>query len=275
MIQDVRQQLKQEYGSLFANQVLASLSFQNIPPAPILADVIRHYWSVSSSGEPFGSSTYTDGGMGLVFDLDNPRLSVFQGPQMPARLQQFHQPRRLLGVRFTIGGGDHFFRGHQEHWHQDTLLSDLDYSLFNQMQDQLQSCDRLSERIKVLDQTLSQYLLTTPVKSHKLSPILSLLLPDSQVIKIESIADQAGVSQRKLNRLFKKQSGYSPKQIGKIFRVDACRRILSAKESWDHQDIVYRLGYYDQAHFIREFRELTQTTPEAYRARKQQALWNK
>jgi len=268
------QQLQQNFGSLFSDKVLAPLSFQNVPAAPALSAFIKHYWYVSYRGnKPFTAKTYADASMGLEFDLDELQNSVFQGPQLSAQVNHFDKPRTLLGVRFTIGGMQHFFAGGHECWHKQIKLSDVNYPLFNHMQQALSTAKHLAIAVGLLDELFIQYLSSNSVSDVGIQNILPRLIPSYQGIQMKSLADELFISQRKLNRMFSQNIGYSPKQLCKIFRVDASRRLLSARKAANNQELIYQLGYYDQAHFIHEFSELTGDTPNQYRNRKQQQLW--
>lgn len=65
---------------------------------------------------------------------------------------------------------------------------------------------------------------------------------------------------------FRDQVGVPPKTLARIFRFErACARIRRAgNEGWG--EIALACGYYDQAHFNRDFREFAATTPTEYMA---------
>ena len=66
-------------------------------------------------------------------------------------------------------------------------------------------------------------------------------------------------SERHRRRLYQQQIGLAPKQVARIVRFQqALHELRTADE-------VSLEGYYDQAHFIREFRAFTGMTPTAYR----------
>ena len=70
-----------------------------------------------------------------------------------------------------------------------------------------------------------------------------------------------GISRRRLQRLFKFYIGDSPKTFSQVVRF---QQILSAKRSLERlkkEKIFFDAGYYDQAHFIKEFKTFYGTTP--------------
>lgn len=69
---------------------------------------------------------------------------------------------------------------------------------------------------------------------------------------------------RQLERKFAKKVGISPKQLGKIIRLQTALKLLLNGEAKNLTDIAYESEYYDQAHFIKDFKEFTGTTPKEF-----------
>lgn len=79
--------------------------------------------------------------------------------------------------------------------------------------------------------------------------------------RVEVVADAIGVGRRRLERLFNLQVGVGPKELASLVRFDRAARQLGRK-SWI--GIALDAGYADQAHFIRDFRRRTGTTPTEF-----------
>lgn len=86
--------------------------------------------------------------------------------------------------------------------------------------------------------------------------------PDKSSIK--TISDKVGYSQKHLIKIFKDHVGLTPKEYLKIMRFQkAIQEIGQAKQiAWAH--IALESGYYDQAHFINDFKLFSGYTPQAY-----------
>lgn len=69
---------------------------------------------------------------------------------------------------------------------------------------------------------------------------------------------------RQLERKFIKQIGISPKQLGKVIRLQTALKMLLNRQSENLTKIAYESDYYDQAHFIKDFKEFTGTTPKDF-----------
>jgi AraC-like DNA-binding protein len=74
-------------------------------------------------------------------------------------------------------------------------------------------------------------------------------------------------SQRTLERLFRRTTGLTLKQFVRITRFLTVRNAIADGRFTNWHDVLHAGGYYDQAHFIKEFARFTGQTPSAYFAR--------
>jgi len=97
-----------------------------------------------------------------------------------------------------------------------------------------------------------------------LSGIVELVRSEPSLSRAGDLAERAGVSSRTLERLFRRYVGVSPKWVIRRYRVhEACERVRSgAPASWPA--LAQELGYFDQAHFIRDFKSQVGRTPAEY-----------
>ncbi|NJO81981.1 MAG: AraC family transcriptional regulator [Blastochloris sp.] len=79
---------------------------------------------------------------------------------------------------------------------------------------------------------------------------------------IRDLRIDVGVSERTLQRLFKQHCGVAPKTFSQLTRFWCALQLLEHGTSWT--DIIMRTGYYDQSHFIREFKTFSLMTPSDY-----------
>ena len=84
--------------------------------------------------------------------------------------------------------------------------------------------------------------------------------------RASQLAERLGVSRRTLERFFRRYVGVGPKWIVRRFRIhEACERIAAgAPACWSA--LAAELGYFDQAHFIRDFKSQVGRTPSEYAA---------
>jgi AraC-like DNA-binding protein len=93
--------------------------------------------------------------------------------------------------------------------------------------------------------------------------IVALATARRGATSVRELADASGYSERQLRRIFLDNVGVAPKDFGRIVRATAALRGLAAvPSSWSGYATAH--GYYDQAHFIAEFREVVGQTPTRF-----------
>ena len=85
---------------------------------------------------------------------------------------------------------------------------------------------------------------------------------------VEILSDHAGLSGRRLARLFALEVGLTPKLYARVLRFRRVLQLTHVDRPVDWSDIAHRCGYFDQAHFIRDFKEFSGLTPGDYLARR-------
>lgn len=85
------------------------------------------------------------------------------------------------------------------------------------------------------------------------------------VIRVDELANQAGVTTRTLERMFLEHTGLSPKTFARMIRFqNALARLRNGRTVSSLADLAVDCGYSDQAHFIKEFKTLSQRLPTRF-----------
>lgn len=90
------------------------------------------------------------------------------------------------------------------------------------------------------------------------------LMQNNGLVSIEALSNQINVSRRSLERHFEVNIGMSPKYYAKVLRFNYAFGLKRANPNLDWFDIIYDCGYFDQTHFIKEFRHFTGQPPVAF-----------
>jgi AraC-like DNA-binding protein len=85
-------------------------------------------------------------------------------------------------------------------------------------------------------------------------------------LTIDQLAVQQSTSRRQLERRFANTVGLSPKQLAKIIRLQHTLKNLEQKQFNNLASLAVENGYFDQAHFIKDFKEFTGITPKQFYA---------
>src|SRR5262245_39300869 len=82
--------------------------------------------------------------------------------------------------------------------------------------------------------------------------------------RVSELADYCQISVRQLERGFQRVIGTSPKNFARTLRFQEAERRLMFDPDTDLTDLSYECGYFDQAHFIKDFKAFTGKTPTEY-----------
>ncbi|HTD93876.1 MAG TPA: helix-turn-helix domain-containing protein, partial [Chitinophagaceae bacterium] len=83
-------------------------------------------------------------------------------------------------------------------------------------------------------------------------------------LEISELADRLEIQRRKMERRFRSAIGLSPKQLSRAVRLQAAIRLLAGRKFSSLTDLALESGYFDQAHFIKDFREFTGRSPKSF-----------
>jgi AraC-like DNA-binding protein len=90
------------------------------------------------------------------------------------------------------------------------------------------------------------------------------LLKSQGQITVDTLAAQAGISRRQLERKFSGAIGLSPKQLSKMIRLQAAIKRIDQKQYENLTALAHESGYFDQAHFIKDFKEFSGISPRQF-----------
>lgn len=128
------------------------------------------------------------------------------------------------------------------------------------LQDRLAAAKSWKQRFEILDYTLTAW-----ARSNDIGPQLiaawDLLMETSGACSVDELAAEVGWSRRHLSRKFQIEFGLAPKTAARMVRFDRARQLLAAGAGISLADIAHAAGYFDQAHFTRDFREFAGCSP--------------
>ncbi|QEC53518.1 AraC family transcriptional regulator [Anseongella ginsenosidimutans] len=117
------------------------------------------------------------------------------------------------------------------------------------------------ERIAIIEQFL-----LSRMKQDAADPLvasaISLLCQTKGILRIGELSKQLHTSQSVLEKRFRQIAGASPKKFASIVRFK--HTLINYKATSSLTELSYESGFYDQAHFIKEFKQFTGETPEAF-----------
>jgi AraC-like DNA-binding protein len=169
----------------------------------------------------------------------------------------------VMGVHFRPGGGTVFFNLPAGELHNEIVsLDELWKSRAAELRDCLVQEPTSEKRFWLLEQFLMQML-----RSPEYHPAVGFALQQfrqSPNLNIRAITEQTGFSSRYFNQLFRDRVGVTPKLFCRIQRFQKVLEMLPVKAPVNWMDVAFTCGYFDQAHFIHDFRVFADCTPTEY-----------
>jgi len=232
-------------------------------PCPRLARYVECYWFSENDGPVRNHQVLPDGCVDILFSSLNeePIQLLLVGLMTARRTFDWPSAQRFFGVRFRPGMATAFIREAAELTDKVEPLNSIIGRAGRLLFDQLAEAAALEKMIPVVEAALRP--LEPPNVAQK---VLEQLGTDE--LSVDRLASRTGISMRQLRRLFAGRAGVSPKYLMRILRFRNATHQLGklakrpAQVNW--AQLAVACGYFDQAHFIREFQEFTACTPGRY-----------
>jgi AraC-like DNA-binding protein len=123
---------------------------------------------------------------------------------------------------------------------------------------------RHAEAIRHVEEVLAEHLPVDRV-GVLVNAIVERVESDQHMMRVDDLADAFGLGERQLQRITRDRLGLTPKWLIQRRRLhDATLRLKQGSVSLG--DLAHELGYTDQAHFTRDFSQVTGTPPGSYLA---------
>lgn len=249
---------------------------EHLPP-PELAGSVECFWQVSD--DPGGAerppeSVSPDGCVEWIFHLAEPfrryrrdggsdrQPSSFVVGQLTGPIRIAPTGRvETLGVRFRPGGAYPFLPLPLDHLTDRTAASsDVWGPEGRRVEEAVRHAGTSASARRVLESFLLRRLAAAE-RDSRIDGAVRILLARRGNTRISELARDVAWSPRQLEREFRRRVGVSPKSLARILRFQNVlrRRGRHPDRSW--ADLAVHCGYADQAHLVREFRELSGATP--------------
>ena len=124
--------------------------------------------------------------------------------------------------------------------------------------------ENTEQRISTIEKFLLDRLNDEKTINSIVKNTVDSLLSTNGSASINSILKEDLSKRRQLERNFKKQIGVSPKQLGKVIRLQTALKMLLNQKAENLTNVAYESEYFDQAHFIKDFKEFTGINPKEF-----------
>lgn len=242
-----------------------NVSYCEILPDETLLPFIYCYWELKTAQPLEAEFTYkviADGCIDIFFELNNPSESFVMG--FCNKYSDFPLERSFdyVGVRFLPTFFTQFFDVNAAELTNEVkeLKAVVPYA-FEFIKKKFSANLDLTQIKQRLDEFFTKHLSTIEIKLDKrLYSALEIILKNSGVVNVGKDLS-TGISPRQLRRLFEFYVGVSPKALATVIRFQSIVNAKPSQQSLRENKVFFDVGYYDQAHFIKEFKYLYGVTP--------------
>lgn len=245
------------------------MKIENFIPTDILKPFIKTY-TIIESREELENRVLPNTSVALAFrfkgenafstqtgKIDLPTITL-SGLRKSARLISYSKNTSTLIVLFKECGASVFFKQLHELFERsvslDSIIHPKELVLIDEL---LRTAHSNSQRLAIVEAFLSQKIIHyTP--DSLISHAVAQIHLSKGFIRIKDLADTLYISTDAFEKRFRKVVGSSPKQFASIVRMSS---IVSQKSNQRLLNIAFDAGYYDQAHFNKDFKLFTGQTP--------------
>ena len=142
-------------------------------------------------------------------------------------------------------------------------ISELMGRLGGELEDKMLTATSNADRLAIINAFLTQRLAQTTADNRGIIATTKYIINKQGLVDINRLVADNFLSQRHFERKFKAQAGFSPKLFSRIVRFEHSLAAYVAGQR-SLTEVAYACGYYDQSHFIKDFREFSGQHPKAY-----------
>lgn len=248
------------------------MNYQVIAPPPSLKNYVQCFWTLEHQTDDVSQKTFTamcNGAPGLIFQENPAVFTGFEGERLP-QLFVFGQARkygqlhgggsfRTVGINFHPAALKSVFGlNANELTDQNTCISHLTKTALSE---QLLNCSSAQQQAACLFNFLEKQAHLYENSNKKVDYAVTAL---QQGKRLSHVLHDLNLSERSLERLFLTHIGITPIFYARICRFQASVALLRKGNLCSLTGIAHSLGYFDQSHFIRDFKLFAGVSPGIY-----------
>lgn len=256
------------------------MRYFTIPPTKRLAPYVRYFWVLegeATSSVPYVHRSMADGCSELLFHYQGVFRELVADNKTETSFRSGLAGQSQIIRRFTIQQNFGIFGAYLYPFTASHLFSVCASTLKNQMIDlndligeesgELEERMMLAydnrERFEILSGFLERKIPVTASQSPGVFETIQYIIDTKGITNVDELARRSFLSTRQFERQFLNFTGFNPKLFSRI------TRFKSAVEQYGNDAmsltaLAHETGYYDQSHFIQEFREFSGHNPKEY-----------
>ena len=233
-------------------------------PSAAVAQWVQHFWIESWSlddGEPQVREVLPHPCVHLAFVRGQARL---YGVQLGRFARELKGDGCVIGVKFRPGAFYPFLRK------PVATISDTSFDAQQLFSDipavaaAISNCHDERGMIDLASQFIEGRLPDHDPAVENVCEAVEIVATDRTVTRVADLIARCGIQDRTLQRLFHRYVGASASWVIRRYRIYDALTQLDQASHGEWTELAQNLGYYDQAHFINDFKKLVGRSPSAY-----------
>ena len=218
-----------------------------------LSNFIQCFWEFDKRFKDVNYTILPDGHFDIIFEIKNNKLSTVSLTGVWTKPINVHieKDTKLIGIRFKLIAAEYIFK--QSIKNILNTMTDLPINFFGAKNLPFDDLDAFAqhflEKINLGLRNLNE------IDNRKFK-LFELLYGNNGNLKINVLAEKVFWSSRQINRYFNQKFGFSLKTFSNILKCNSSYREIANGQLFPQQN------YFDQAHFIKEVKKYTGSTPK-------------
>jgi AraC-like DNA-binding protein len=253
-------------GVLSRKSAAGKFQHGRVAASTALRGIVQHFWSIRwdlRGKDPVEPATLPHPNVHLVFDAQGAKVSGVHTGRFTTKLEG---QGWVFGVKFRPGAFRPFLTKSVATLQNRTIpLTQVFGAQATRLSRRVIRAQTDRARAKVIEDFLLARLPPLDPQIELLGRIADEIAENRAILQVEQCVDRWSVGKRALQLLFNEYVGVGPKWVISRYRLHEALERLHAPAGINFTDLALELGYFDQAHFIRDFRKLVGQSPAAYR----------
>jgi AraC-like DNA-binding protein len=247
---------------------------------PLLRNYIKFFWEIQIEHLQLNHKLIPQRNINLRFNLsDTPQYACINGMNHLLEdiyfsgLQDHYSNSFLklngkvdmLGVCFLPDGFYPFLNIPVSEYKNQLLgAEEIGFKLANTIKERLKEANNITERLNIIEEELLTLLECNDPIQVNFRKIFNKLSQSNASLPITEFCRQNYITVRSLERMFNKYVGISANTYGTLDRFHKSLNQLLYSDYSKLSDLAYGNNYFDQMHFIKDFKRFTGNTPKSF-----------
>jgi AraC-like DNA-binding protein len=251
-------------------------------PSPPLSGLVDYLWHLSDAPGHARERIVPSGTIELVINLQEDEFRIYSSAGTGEGCHRFRgaivsgcygapfgidtrEHASIIGVHFRPGGAAGLVGA------PPGDLADLHVGLeqlwgnrASELRERLHAASDLETRFEILERCLIARV--PAARSRRPAVMAALSGLDQPGVEVGEVANEVGVSRRRLIEIFTEDVGMTPKRYARVRRFQRALALAMGSASPAWTEVALECGYFDQAHLCRDWGEFTGFPPGAFQA---------